>query len=82
MGKPRLYEKIGLVTIGYQGNSSAENRYSGIASHKKILSQMPYPGRNPSEDSCFDLSGVTGLSQLEFHPATVITIEEEVLIDE
>src|ERR1019366_6204326 len=58
----------GLLT-GYEGNASGENRYSSIASHKKILLETPCPGRNLPEDTCcFDLSGVTGLGQQEFHP--------------
>ena len=56
--------------MGYEGNSSGEDRYSGIASHKKILLKTPCPGRNLPEDTyCFDLSGVTGLRpKRQFHP--------------
>src|SRR5271157_1839471 len=54
---------MGLL-LGYEGNSSGEDRYSGIASHKKIILKTPCPGRNLPEDTCcFDLSGVTGVGQ-------------------
>ncbi len=60
----RLFRKSGQVTNGYEGNSLAEDRHSGIASYKKILLKTPCPGRNLPEDTCcFDLSGVTGLGQ-------------------
>jgi hypothetical protein len=71
---------------GYEGNASGEIRYSGIASHKKILLQTPCPGRNLPEDTCcFDLSGVTGLGQHYAKDSSIraaITIDEGSLADE
>src|SRR5712692_11263856 len=36
-GKPRLYGKSDTLPTCYEGNSSGEDRYGGIASHKKII---------------------------------------------
>jgi hypothetical protein len=71
----------------YEGNSSGEDRRSGIASHKKILLKTPCPGRNlPQDTCCFGLSGVTGLGwhlgQQQFHPGRNYARDEETLIEE
>jgi hypothetical protein len=68
--------------MGYEGNSSGEDRGGGSASHKKILLETPCPGRNLPEDTCcFDLSGVTGLDQhlgeRQFHSGTPLRVMEK-----
>jgi len=64
VGRSESSRKIRLVTVGYQGNFSAKQGVSGVASHKKILLKTPCPGRNLPEDTCcFELPGVTGLGE-------------------
>src|SRR5271165_6285549 len=47
-GLPRLSGKSGRLPTGYEGNSSAEDGCSGIASYKKILPGDAVPRTEPA----------------------------------
>ncbi len=66
-----------MVTTGYQGNSSEEDRHSGPHLNRKIVLRSPCPRGCPSEDTyCLDLPGMTGLSHQELRPGPITTGEE------